>query len=156
MGLQFIDIEPGGVRQVQRALASGRMVVVTDGPHDVARKLREISDVLRLHYDPYEAVWVVMELQALPDGSTRESLVTTALECDDRLVERVRQIAQPGYDYAGELERVEREADRAHDERRREQVGDVAERLRFALSKDLGRHETVRTLKSRAFVPRDS
>lgn len=154
--LDYIDIRPGTMRQVHRALASGRLVEVTHGPNEVGAKLREIDESLHLHYDPYELIWVVMQERSLPDGSTKEELVTTAQEedCDDRLVARVRQIASSSYDYVAEIERVEAEADKEHAARQSERFGDASERLAFAVSRDLGRHETSHTPKSRAFIPR--
>lgn len=150
----YIEITPGTIGQVHRALHSGRMVAVDHGPHDVAARLREISDELVLHFDPYENLWVVSQRQAQGDGSVKETLVTTATECDARLVARVEQIASPGYRLADELDAVEAAADREAEQRRRETLGDGAERLAFALGRDLGRHEIGRTAKSRAFVPR--
>jgi hypothetical protein len=144
---QHIDIKPGDVQQVHRALASGRMVAVDRGPHDVATKLHAISDELRLHYDPHGDLWVVTQHRSNPDGSVSEHLVTTARVCDDRLVARVAQVASPGYDLAAELERSERQADAAHQARQGERIGDASERLAHALRKDFG-------VQRRAFIPR--
>jgi hypothetical protein len=150
----YIDIRPGTISQVQRALHSGQMIAVDHGPHDVATRLQEIDDELHLHYDPYEDVWIVMQARHMPDGSIKEHLVTTARECDGRLVERVRQITDSSYNVADELDRVEAQADREHDARQAEAFGDASEKLAFALQQDLGRHEIDRTAKSRAFIPR--
>jgi hypothetical protein len=150
----YVDVRPGTMSQVHKALHSGRMVAVDHGPHDVATRLREISDELHLHYDPYEAVWIVMQARHMPDGSVKEHLVTTALECDGRLVERVRQITDSSYNLADELDAAEAKADRAHEQRQSEAFGDASEKLAFALQQDLGRHEIGRTAKSRAYVPR--
>jgi hypothetical protein len=150
----FVDIQPGTVQQVHRALASGKMIAVDRGPHDVATKLREISDELSLHFDPYQDLWVVVQRRHKPDGSVEEGLVTSATVCDERLVARVREVASPGYDLAAEIERSERDAEKAHEDQRREVLGDASEKLAFALSRDLGRHEIGRTAKSRAFIPK--
>lgn len=151
---QYVEITPGTISQVQRALHSGKMVAVDHGPHDVATRLQEINDELHLHYDPYEDLWIVMQARHMADGSVKEHLVTTARECDGRLVQRVRQITDSSYNVADELDRLEAQADRAHHNRQAEAFGDASEKLAFALQQDLGRHEIGKTAKSRAFVPR--
>lgn len=146
---EVIDVPPGTVGQVHRAL-SGRMVAIDSGPHDVATRLHELDDSLRLHFDPNEDVWVVTQVRG-----QRESLVTSATVCDLRLVERVRQCMAPGYDLSAEIAKAEAKADRARQAQQDETFGDLADRMGHAFRKDLSRHEVPRTLKSRAFFPKD-
>lgn len=146
--MDAIDITPGSVAQVARTLG-GLTVLVTEDVQNVATDLAALGD-FHLHYDPVEELYVVMQVH---DGT--EKLVTSARECDQRIVARVRQITAPGYDLAGELERAEREADMENVHELSELMGDRAERLGHALRKDLGRHEAVSTLKSRVVVPKD-
>ena len=135
------------------ATAKGHKVLVADDVQGVANALQEVSDELHLFYDTEQALWIVEQHTPMPDGSVKESLVTTALDLDHRLVHRIREVCAPGYDLAAEIERAEKSARDAHEHARREQLGDIAERLAFAFQKDLGRHEIPKTLKSRAYLP---
>lgn len=141
-----IDIEPASIAQVKRT-DKGRLVAVEGDVQNVANDLHAIDKGLRLAYDPDQDYYVVHHLRVLGDGSVEEHLVTTARACDQRLVERVREISLPGYSYAEELEKMEAAAKRARDRDFSERVGPAAERLRHALRKDLGLGG------DRAFVP---
>lgn len=147
-----IEIQPAGVAQVHRSLRIGDRIVVDDDVQNIARDLREIRDTLRLEYDRAEDLWFVFELVDQPDGSTEEKMVTTwdaekNGPVDQRIVQRVREVAAPGYDLAAELARLDAQAERDRSSRFREQVGPAAERLSHALRKDFG-------AKERAFVPK--
>lgn len=134
-----MEIIPATVAQVAR-MDSGRLVAVDDDVQNVARDLREIDPGLRLRFDEYQEFYVVYHV----DGD-EESLVTTAQECDQRLVKRAREISRPDYDYGLELEKAEAESKKQADDRFADQTGDVGERLAHALRKDLG-------LTGRAFI----
>lgn len=154
--VQFIEsvpIQPVPLDRV-RKLRNGRRIVVTGDVGDVALRLKEVDDRFVLSYQPGEGLYVLELHTPQADGSVEEHFVGAYEELDPRIVERARQISAPGYDLAAEIERAEKEADRLHAHRQAEQIGDIGERLRFALSKDLGRHEIGRTTKSRAFIPR--
>lgn len=153
--LQHIDIEPGSVGQVTRAMSSGRMVAIDRGPHDVATRLHELDSSLTLHYDPYEDLWVVVQRLHKADGSEQESLVTTAKTCDLRLVARVQEVMAPGYDLSAEIAKSEQAAEKARLAERAEMFGDASEKMSHALRKDLSRHEVPYTVKSRAFFPKE-
>lgn len=133
MPLDYVDIEPASIAQIRKSL-KGELILIDDDVQGIAAALREVNDDFRLHYDPYQDIWVVMQLH---DG--QEKLVTTHTgDLDHRLVQRVRQVAARGYDYAAELERSEREAERKRDRDRRESIGPIGERLAHAMAKDLG------------------
>lgn len=133
----MIEIEPATVAQV-RATDEGDLVVIDDDVQGVAAGLRRIDPGLRLAYDRTQGYFVVRHVHAGPDGSVEESLVTTAMECDQRLVGRVSKIADDGYDFGAELDRLETSAAAAQESERREHVGEAGERLAHALRKDLG------------------
>jgi hypothetical protein len=136
----MIEVRPATVDQVQRAL-SGELVVIDADAGSVAENLRRIDRALSLRYDPVQKVSVVVHV----DGD-EENLVTTQQgKPDQRLVKRVEEISAPGYDYGREVEKVERDAERAQDARRREQTGEIGERLAHALRKDLH-------VQNRAFI----
>lgn len=147
MGRQ-IDIEPASIAAVKRT-DKGKLVAIDDDVVGVARDLKAIDAALKLSYDPDQDYYVVYEVRVLGDGSVEEHLVTTARECDQRIVWRVKEISRPGYDYAAELEKVEAAAKKARDDTFREELAPRAERLRHALRKDLGLDH------DRIFVGRD-
>jgi hypothetical protein len=154
--VQFIEqvpIRPVAVDRVKR-LRNGRRVVITADVGMVAERLQEIDPRFHMSYDPGEALYVLELHTPEPDGSVSEHFVGAYDELDARIIERARMISQPGYDLAAEIERAEREAEREAERLRMEAVGEMAERLQFALRKDLGRHEIGSTLKSRAFIPK--
>jgi hypothetical protein len=139
-----IEVEPGSIAQVQRAL-SGRLVVIPDDVCNVARDLRAIDRRLVVEAEDDLSVYVVV----LVDGPERK-LVTSAKHLDQRIVQRVQKITAEGYDFVAELEELEARADAEQAAKRRELVGDVAEKLGHAFRKDLSRAEAPNTLKSRA------
>lgn len=150
--MAHIEIRPGSVAQVM-ATDRGKRVQVADDVQGVANALLEISDELRLYYHSDEAFWAVEQHTPQADGSTKESLVTTALDLDHRIVARCKEVCAPGYDLAAEIERREARVQADQDHARREAIGPHAERLAFALQQDLGSHEISKTRKSRAFMP---
>jgi hypothetical protein len=150
--VERVEIQPAGVAQVHRALRTGRRVLITEDVQDIASDLKEIRATLKLEFDPDSDLFVVMDVVTNPDGSIEDKLVTVwdverNGQLDRRLVERIREIAAPGYDLVAELEKRERQDERDRSSRFREQVGPAAEKLKWALRKDLGAD------KNRAFIP---
>lgn len=143
-----IDIEPASIAQVKRT-DRGKLVAVDDDVQNVANDLAEIDKGLKLSYDPDQDIYIVFHKRVEGDGSVSEHLVTTARECDQRIVWRVKEISLPGYDYAAELERVEAAAKKARDDQFREEIAPLAEELRHAMRRDLGLDH------DRIFVGRD-
>ena len=135
--MERVQISPATVAQVHRSQRGARVAVTAD-VQNVARDLQQIRESLVLEFDPVEDFYVVLDRRVMPDGSEEDHLVTTALECDQRLVNRVREISSESYDFVAELERVEAAAERDRQHAFREQVGEPAERLAHALRKDLG------------------
>ena len=148
-----IEISPASLAQV-RMTARGQRLRVTQDVQNVATDLATIDASLKLAFDPYADCFIVYQDVYGPDGEVMsEHLVTTAQDCDQRLVNRVREISQPGYDLGREIEKVEAQVERAKEHDRRERTGEAHEALAFALRKDLSRHEHPNTLKSRVYVP---
>lgn len=137
-----MEIKPASLLQVQNA-QDGRMIVIDDDVLGVARQLKEVDESLCLRYAEAGGYFVVY--QESEDG-TEQHLVLTSQELNPQVVERVRQISSPGYDYVAELDKQDAAAERARDHAFREKTGDVAERLAFAVRKDLGQ------VSDRAFV----
>ncbi len=127
-----MDLPAGTLAQV-RKLKDGRMVVLEDDVCNVVKDIQAIDRSLRVRWSEVSDLFVVY--QDLGEG--REHLVTTSQVLDQRLVERIRQVVSPDYDYAGALEAAEAEADRQHQHELDEQIGEVGERLHHAMLKDL-------------------
>lgn len=135
-----MDISPANIAQVELG-RDGRVVTIDDDVLNIAKDLKEIDDKLRLRWVENAEYFCVYELEE--DGS--ESLVLTSQELNPQIIERVRQIAHPSYDYAKELDKLDAQVDREFDHAQRERLGEAAEKLSFAVRKDLG-------LTNRAFI----
>jgi pyoverdine/dityrosine biosynthesis protein Dit1 len=153
--MQPVEIRAGNMRQVHTALASGKLVAVGDDVQGVANDLAAIDPGLKLFYEPGEDVWIVKHVRQMPDGSEQEHLVSTFQQLDQRVVARIREISQPGYDYVGELDRLDAAAEREATHQFSEKIGPIGEKLAWAFRQDLGRHEHPSTRTARAVVPAD-
>lgn len=153
--VQTIEIKPAGMAQVTRAMRSGKLVAIGNDVQNVANDLHEIDAGFRLRFDPGEEVYLLSHERMNPDGSVSEDFVSSFETCDQRIVQRAREISRPGYDYVGELERADRAAERAADAAMSEKIGPHAEKLAWALRQDLGRHEHPRTRTATAYIPAD-
>lgn len=133
----MVDIEPVGLDILQKS-KDGKMMIVENDVGNVATDIQAISDDLRLSYNERGDYFVVYQVIELPNGYVKEHLVTTSKTCDPRLVQRVREITSDAYNFAEEMEKQDAKADKEHDARMREKVGEKGERLSHALRKDLG------------------
>jgi hypothetical protein len=130
----------------------GRMVTIDNDVQGVANALSYIDHHLRLRFSEAGGYFVVYWK---PDEDEEGSgyLVTTAQELDHRIIKTVEEVywkvRQPGYSFAGELEKVEAAEKKAIADAESEVNGEVLERLAFAMRKDRGYD------KQRAFVPTD-
>jgi hypothetical protein len=127
-----MEIQPATLAQVRQG-RDGRRVLIEEDVLDVARRLQAIDPSLALHWNENGNYFVLTET----DAAGTERMVLTAQELDDRLLARVQQIMHPSYDYAAELDRQDRQADRERDHRFAEQTGEVGERLAHAVRKDI-------------------
>jgi hypothetical protein len=116
--------------------ADGRMVEVPDDVTNVARDLAKIDPTLRLRYSETGNYFVVYQ-STIRNGQPHDHLVLTAKDCDQRIVKRVREIADPSY--SSRTLRARRSACKtgssSHEPRRASRRGDVArhrQRLRRA------------------------
>lgn len=125
-----MELQAATLAQMQRA-RGGRYVLIEEDVGSVVAQIQEIDATLRVRYSEAGGFFVVY--QVTDDG---EKLVTTAQELDGRLVQRLQEIAHPEYDYVAELEAKEDAADRARDERFSEQVGEIGERMAWAMRRD--------------------
>ena len=140
-------VEPASIDQLLRG-RDGRVHHVSADAGGVAEELRRIHPQLILQYNELgEHFAVCFESE---DGRDTY-LILTAMECDHRITDRIREIdshGRSGYDYAKELESANQRVRDAALERFRERMGDLGERAAHAIRKDLGS-------TSRAFIPRE-
>lgn len=128
--------------QVERG-ARGQAVLIEADVGNVAADLRDIDPALRLRYSELGEYFVVYFEP--PDKPGDHHLVLTALECDQRIVKRVRQIASADYDYTSELDRIDREVERDKRNADRQRIGEGAERLYHEIRKAEG-------VRARAYI----
>lgn len=136
-----MEITPASLTQVFKG-RGGRFITV-DG--EVARQLRDLDPELHLRYSHGGDYFVVYRVDS---HTGKEEMVLTAQECDLRIVNRVRVIAQPTYDFAAELDRIDREHEASIDYEKGQQVGEIGERLAHAIRKDIG-------ATNRAFITKE-
>jgi uncharacterized protein YlxW (UPF0749 family) len=129
-----MEIAPASLAQLRQS-RDGRWISVDADVGSIAQQIAEIAVdrgiVLSLRVSEVTGIFVVV--QHIGD---QEQLVTTATECDQRLVESVRKATSPQYDLAAEIDQLEAEKDARQEARRQEQLGDAGERLAHALAKD--------------------
>lgn len=111
----------------------GHRVLVEDDVSNVARDLRAIDPGLRLYWSEVTGLFAVV----FTDQHGNEQLVFTSPDCDQRIVNRMREIARPDYDLVGELERLDRAARQQAEHDASERMGDAHERLAHAIRQDL-------------------
>lgn len=121
------------------------MVAIDDDVSGVAAGLHAIDHHLRLRYSEAGGYFVVYWK---PDGeATAEEggggyLVTTAQECDQRIVKRVQEVyyrcTRPGYSLAEEIDKQDAKAKKAASDAWSERHGEMFERMAFAMRHDLG------------------
>lgn len=109
----------------------------------VVKQIKEIDSRLGVIWDDDGEFFAVVE----QDGP-KQRTVLTALELDHRVLQRVREISHPDYDYVAEMDAIDARADREKDARFSQEVGENAEVMAHALRKDLGA-----TYKGRIYVP---
>jgi hypothetical protein len=131
-----MDIPAASVSQILH-LKDGRVCEIEDDVSSVVKDLQEIDRGFRVRYSEATELFVLYHV----DENGVESLVRTTPVLDKRLVNRIREIAAPGYDYAGELERLDREAKKRQDDEHAEKMGDLHERLAHAIRTDLKKAE---------------
>jgi hypothetical protein len=128
---------PATLAQISRN-REGRMVHIEDDVQGVANDLHEIDSHLRLRYSEAGGYFVVYLKTDADVDEGDGHLVLTAQDCDQRIVQRIRRIMQSDYDYMAELDKAEAKAKEEKDAAWSEKIGPIAERLAFAMRKELG------------------
>src|SRR5262245_16376795 len=131
-------IQPASVIQV-RQMMNGRTIIIDDDVGGVALALKRVDKGFNLRWSDSAERFVVFH----EDEHGQQRFITSAPECDHRLVHRCEKIAAADYDYGEEIDKIDREWDKIHDDNLMEAVGEKGERLAHALRKDLGVQKDV-------------
>jgi hypothetical protein len=139
-------IESHSLPHIERG-RRGVTIFIDDDALGVAKQLEEMKfpegyGKLCLAWNEFKETFVVIQVK--DDGS--EHIVTAAKQADGRLIDRVRRITHPSYNFAQELEVIDAQADKERDWLFSQRVGDLAERLAHAVRKDT-------QAKNRIFLP---
>jgi len=141
-----MELQPATLSQFLEG-QDGRMYEIPADVGMVVQDLRAIDPTFRVRFSERGGYFVVYQHIVQPDGRVVDHLVLTAVELDQRVVNRVREIASPDYDLVADSER--RRA--RHERERRDALGAriraEGDRTAFAVRKDLGLD------KARIFVP---
>lgn len=135
--MSTIDITPASLDQVLRG-RGGELLIIENDVNNVAKDIQAIHPDLFLRFNMQGQYFVV--LQNMGEGH-RPHVVTTAQECDQRLVRKVQAIVSGHvngtYDYGSEIERHHDERDRVHSAQFAEKMGEVSEQLSWAIKEDI-------------------
>jgi hypothetical protein len=118
-------------------------VPVHDDAQNVVRDLKAIDAGLCVEYDTAGEFFVVFFR-----NGPEEQLVLTARQLDQRIVRQVREIDQPDYDFAAEVDKHDAAVDRQNRHEFAEEMGEKSDKLAWAIRKDLGS-------TNRIFIPAD-
>lgn len=134
------EIEPASIEQIREG-AGGKLHLITEDAGNIAKQIREIDPRLHLRFSERGGYYVVYAREEHdPPGSGY--MVATYQELDGRIVRDLQRIKwlneQPGYSYADELEKQNEAAEKAREDAFSEKIAESAEKLAWAIRKDLG------------------
>ena len=153
-----MEVEPATVEQVRIAYETNEWVVISADSSATVAEIQRIDPTLRVRFSPRARMFAVYHEHApIPPILTcraHQNSSGTWEGLDNRVVRRLQYIDREGtggYDYAKALERetLAREARASHEFA--ERTGDGAERMAFAIRRELG----LGSLHGGIFVPRD-
>jgi hypothetical protein len=131
-----MDIQPATQEQVVKANDEDWVVIEKD-LSEVVKELKEIDSRLGVRYNGVQKFYALYAKETIK-GVEQEYLVNTFTSLDKRVVNRVREIISPSYDYVAELEKQDAQAKKEEEHKMHEKMGENAELLAFAIRKDLG------------------
>lgn len=148
-----MDVQPASISQVIES--NGRYVEISADVGSVVADLKRVDPSLGVRFDegqgcfhvycaPTERdTYLVLTVKAYRNGfGTWEGL-------DQRVVREIERVGADDYDFAGEVERMNRDAERAKKVRREEKLGEAAQDAYKLLRDGSGRN--TRT----ASIPKD-
>lgn len=139
------EIQPASIEQLVRG-RNGKMIAIDADVGGIVQQIQEINPAFHVRYSEAGEYWVVFRIN--PDTKKQE-LVTTAQELDGRLLNRIRKISSPLYDFAAEVDKLEAQGKKAKEYQWSEQVREHGEQLAHALRKDKGLHKDSARSKRR-------
>jgi hypothetical protein len=122
----------------------GRLIEIDSDVMNICERIREVDSSLGVDWNEDGNYFRVYQLVQGGD----KHVVTTTRELTPEVVEEVRRIADPKYNLASELDRLDDQADKENQHAFNERVGEAGERLRHAMRKDL-------QMQDRIYLPRD-
>jgi hypothetical protein len=140
-----MEIPAATITQVRRT-KDGGLMEITDDVCGIAQQLQEIDPHIHVRWSNAGLYFAVYWRH---DGEREEGvgeLILTTTELDGRVVERVRELGSPDYDYGAELDRIDAENEKAKQHAINEKLGEAAEETYFELRKATGK-------TNRAYVP---
>jgi hypothetical protein len=129
----MIDISPVSLDQVQRG-RGGRLVIIDNDVNGVAKDIQAIHPDFFLRFNEQGGYFVVLQDMG---PAHRPHVVTMAQECDQRLARRVQKVVHPSYDPGADMDRHHDERDRINNAENADKVGEVSEKLAWALREDI-------------------
>lgn len=157
-------VEPAHVDQIRRGM-EGRMVLIDADVGGVAADLRALDPGLKVRFAERGECFVVFHDRhpGCPHNGVEDSYLVTSVKAqrtasgtftglDQRVVDRLRALdpSKGRYDFAADVERMNRDARDRERKARLESLDVLNERAAHAVRKDLGAR-----YRGRAFVPRD-
>ena len=112
----------------------------------VVERLKSIDPGLEMLYDEGQKVFVLYHKGINEQGQVYENLVGAYTELDQRIINLIERIDAQGrgrHDLVTELEKLEAAKDRENALARLNAVGPIAEKLRWAMRRDLGIQDSV-------------
>jgi hypothetical protein len=132
-----VEIEPASWTQV-RDMGKDKVIIEED-LLDIVKQLKEISPTLFVRWSPGNGdPFYTLYSKEVVNGKETEYLVKTFKHLDQRIVDRVRYITSTDYNYVSEMDKLDDKQDSDHNYKMAELFGENAEKLAFALRKDLG------------------
>lgn len=133
------ELEPIAIQQIHRG-AKGQMVEIEDDVLDVVKQLKQIDPTLYVRWSEKGEYFVVYcRLPDEPPGTGNVVLMTP--ELDQRVVTRIQRAAweqkQDGYSLADAMDELDAKADAEKQAEFSERIAEHAERLAFAIRKDM-------------------
>jgi hypothetical protein len=139
---RYLDLEPPRASLGQLQLTNKlEMVPVENDVLGVVSRLKSIDPGLKMFYDFGQEIFVLYHEGLNEQGHVVDSLVGAYKELDQRIIKLIERIDAQGrgrHDLIAELEKHERELDAEKRHEQMEKVGELGEKLHFALRKDLG------------------
>jgi len=126
-----MEIQPATLDQIVKG-RNGKRHLIANDVGNIAKQLKEIDPSFELHYNEKTSYFVVLQ-----KIGNKEHMVTTAQELDGRIIQRIKEIVNPNYNYEEESIKVQKAVEKESEHRRKEQVGEIGERLAHAMRTDL-------------------